>query len=148
MTPALDPDAGRSGNPGAACLSPAPLSWWRVLAPEALDVAAQRRLCAILDAAQPLPVPGWSAACRGDPVAARRVALAVLAEAVARPGRLDPAMSAICLCAARGDDACIDLLVHVLGRRARRRADLEALCLARAWGSVPRRGSSRVGVAL
>jgi len=146
MTPALDPDASRSGTIGAASPLP-PLSWWHVLAPEALDMAAQRRLSAALDAVQPLPSPDWSAACRGDPAAANRIALRVLSEAVALPGRVDPAMSAICLCAARGDSSCIDLLVHVLGRRARRRADLEVLCLARAWCSVPRRGSDRVGVA-
>ena len=98
-------------------------------------------------AVQPLPSLDWSAACWGDPAAANRIALRVLAEAVALPGRVDPAMSAIYPCAARGDSSCIDLLVHVLWRRARRRADLEVLCLARAWCSVPRRGSDRVGVA-
>lgn len=145
MNPPLDTHAGCSSSPDEARLSP-PLSWWHILAPMALDGAARRRLSAALDAAQPLPSPDWSAACRGDPAAATHIALKVLAEAVAFPGRLDPAMSAICLCAARGDGSCIDLLVHVLGRRARRRADLEVLCLARAWCSVPRRGSDRVGV--
>ncbi|MGT2481470.1 hypothetical protein ACU4GR_27570 [Methylobacterium oryzae CBMB20] len=146
MTLARDPAPNFSGTTDAANLS-LPLSWWRVLAPEALDMAAQRRLSAALNAAQPLPSPHWSAACRGDPAAATHIALSILAEAVASPGRLDPAMSAICLCAARGDGSCIDLLVHVLGRRARRRADLEVLCLAHAWCSVPRRGAGRVCVA-
>lgn len=144
MTPALDPDAGNSGTTDGACLS-SPLSWWRVLVPEALDMVAQCHLSAALEAAQPLPSPDWPAARRGDPVAANRIAVGVLAEAVARPERVDPAMSAICLCAVRGDSSCIDLLVHVLGRRARRRADLAVLCLARAWYSVPRRGCDRDG---
>ena len=146
MTLARDPDAHLSGTTDSAKLS-LPLSWWRVLAPEALDMAAQCRLSAALNATQPLPFPDWSAACRGDPAAAIHIALNVLAEAIALPGRLDPAMSAICLCAVRGDGSCIDLIVHVLGRRARRRADLEVLCLAHAWCSVTRRGSDRVGVA-
>ena len=146
MTLARGPDAHLSGTTDAASLS-RPLSWWRVLAPEALDMAAQCRLSAALNAAQPLPSPDWSAACRGESAAAIHIALNVLAKAIAFPGRLDPAMSAICLCAVRGDGSCIDLLVHVLGRRAQRRADLEVLCLAHAWCSVPRRGSDRVGVA-
>ncbi|MGU3453860.1 hypothetical protein [Methylobacterium fujisawaense] len=146
MTFARDPDAHPSGTTDAASLS-LPLSWWRVLAPQTLDMPAQCRLAAALKAAQPLPSPDWSAACRGDSAAAIHIALGVLAEAIAFPGRLDPAMSALCLCAARGDGSCIDLLVHVLGRRARRRADLKVLCLAHAWCSVARRGSDRVGVA-
>lgn len=146
MTLARDLDAHLSGTTDAAKLS-LPLSWWRVLAPEALDMAAQCRLSAALNATQPLPSPDWSAACRGDPAAAIHIALNVLAQAIAFPGRLDPALSAICLCAVRGDGSCIDLLVHVLGRRARRRADLEVLCLAHAWCSVPRRGADRVCVA-
>lgn len=146
MNPALDPDAGRPLTPAEPSLGTPPLSWWRLLPPGAFDLSTRRRLRAALLAAPPLSAPDWAAACRGDPTAAARIAVAALAEAVALPRRLDPAMSAVCLCAARGDAACIDLLVHVLGRRARRRADLEALCLAQAWRSVQaRRSAARRG---
>lgn len=145
MNPALDPAAGRHRTLRA--LRTPPLTWWRVLPPEALDPTAQRRLRAALVTAPPLPSPAWAAACRADPAAAIRVAITALAEAVAVPGRVDPAMSAVCLCAVRGNPACIDLLVHVLDRRARRRASLDALCLAQTWRTVSRHGLGRADTA-
>ncbi|WP_187276717.1 hypothetical protein, partial [Methylobacterium sp. WL30] len=123
----------------AAAPAANPLTWWRSLPPEALDLPAQRRLRAVLVAAPPLPLPGWDAATEADPAAAIAVAIATLAEGVAHLGRLDPALSVVVLCAALGDPACRDLLVHVLGRRARRRADLDLLRLARAWRDGGRR---------
>lgn len=134
--------------PAEPALRTSPLTWWRLLAPTALDPAAQLRLRAALLDAPPLPSPNWEAACRADPTAALGVALNALAGATVLPGRLDRAMSAILLCAAFGDAACIELLVHVLGRRARRRADLEVLWLARAWCCTSRRGSDRVAASL
>ena len=141
MNSTAPPDAGRPRTP----VEPVPpLTWWRVLAPMVLDLDAQRRLRAALLDTPPLPSSDWGAACRADPTAAIGVAINVLAEGTILPERLDPAMSAILLCAALGDPACIDLLAHVLGRRARRRADLGALWLARAWRSAARRGPDRV----
>ncbi|GJE02207.1 hypothetical protein [Methylobacterium isbiliense] len=119
--------------PASACLGEAPLTWWRSLPPGALDLAAQRRLRAALLALPPLPLPGWAEACRADPAAAVRAAVAALSHASVRPGYLEPAMAAVLLCAALGDPACADLLAHVHGRRARRRADLDALRLAHGW---------------
>ncbi|WP_144426443.1 hypothetical protein [Methylobacterium sp. ARG-1] len=144
MKPSSHPDAGRPRTPPEPAPPTSPLTWWRLLEPAALDLDTQRRLRAALLDAPPLPSPDWDAACRADPTAAIGVAFNVLAEAAILPGRLDPAMSAILVCAALEDAACIDLLVHVLGRRARRRADLEALCLARAWCSASRRGPYNV----
>lgn len=144
MKPVSHPDAGRPRTPAEPAPRTSPLTWWCLLAPAALDLDTQRRLRAALLDAPPLPSPDWEAACRADPTAAIGVAINVLAEATILPGRLDPAMSAILLCAARGDAACSDLLVHVLGRRARRLADLEAVWLARAWCSASRRGPDRV----
>jgi hypothetical protein len=140
MNPALDPDAGHLHGPADPALLTPPLSWWRILPPEGFGLSTQHRLRAALLTAPLLPSPDWDAACRADPTAALGVAVTALAEAVALPWRLDPAMSAVCLCAALGDAICIDLLVHVLGRRARRRADLDALCLAQAWQFASRRG--------
>lgn len=111
----------------------APLTWWHTLPPGALNLTAQRRLRADLLALTPPPLPDWDAACRADPAAAVRAALTALAHALARPEHLEAAMSAVLLCAALGDPACAALLAHVLGRRARRRADLDALHLAHGW---------------
>ncbi|MER2269245.1 hypothetical protein [Methylobacterium oxalidis] len=111
----------------------APLTWWRSLPPDALDLAAQRRLRAALLALPALPLPGWETACQADPAAAVGAALTALPRALARPEQVEAALSAVLLCAALGDPACVDLLAHVLGRRARRRADLEALRLAHGW---------------
>lgn len=125
-------------SPGAAAsthdhLAQAPLTWWFSLPPAALDLTAQRRLRAALLALPHLPLPGWEAACRADPAAAVRAALTALAHVSVRPEHLEAAMSAVLICAVLGDPACADLLAHVLGRRARRRADLDALCLAHGW---------------
>lgn len=132
---------GPSRLPGAATptsdLPLAPLTWWRTLPPAALDLTAQRRLRAVLLTLPHLPLPGWEAACRADPAAAVRTGLTALAHASARPEHLEVAMSAVLICAAGGDPACADLLAHVLGRRARRRADLDALCLAHRWRRRP-----------
>jgi hypothetical protein len=87
-----------------------------------------------------LPHPGWDAAIEADPAAAIGVAIAMLAEGVVYPGCLDPALSAVLICAALGDPACRDLLVHVLSRRSRRRADLDLLRLAHAWRARSDRG--------
>ncbi|GEP05303.1 hypothetical protein [Methylobacterium oxalidis] len=114
-------------------LAEAPLTWWRSLPPAALDLPAQRRLRAALLALPPLPLPGWESASQGDPAAAVRAAVTALAHTLVRPEHIEAAMSAVLLCAALGDPACADLLVHVLGRRARRRADLDALRLAHGW---------------
>jgi hypothetical protein len=128
--------------PGAAAstydsLPPAPLTWWRNLPPAALDLTAQHRLRAALLTLPHLPLPSWEAACRADPAAAVRAGLTALAHASARPEHLEAAMSAVLICAAGGDPACANLLAHVLGRRARRRADLDALCLAHRWRRRP-----------
>lgn len=132
---------GPSRLPGAPApisdLPQAPLTWWRNLPPAALDLPAQRRLRATLLTLPHLPLPGWEAACRADPAAAVRAGLTALAHASARPEHLEAAMSAVLICAAGGDPACADLLAHVLGRRARRRADLDALCLAHGWRRPP-----------
>ncbi|WP_210250996.1 hypothetical protein, partial [Methylobacterium sp. WL8] len=117
----------------ALAVPDAPLTWWRTLPPEVLDLAMQQNLRARLVAAPALPLPGWEAAIAADPAAAIGVGIAVLAEGVARPGSLDRALSAVMVCAALGDPACRDLLVHALSRRARRRADLDTLRLAHAW---------------
>lgn len=119
--------------PASGSLAGAPLTWWRSLSPGALDLPAQRRLRAVLLALPPLPLPGWEAARQGDPAAAVRAAVTALAHALARPEHIEAAMSAVLLCAALGDPACADLLIHVLGRRARHRADLDALRLAHGW---------------
>lgn len=139
MTPHFDPGADLPPSSPTAVPSANPLTWWRSLPPEALDLTAQRHLRAVLLAVTPLPLPGWDAAIEADPAAAIGVAIATLAEGVAYPGRLNPALSAVVLCAALGDPACRDLLVHILGRRARRRADLDLLRLARAWRDGDRR---------
>jgi hypothetical protein len=134
-------DFGPPRLPGAASThdhhAHTPLTWWRRLPPAALDLTAQRRLRAALLTLPHLPLPGWEAACRADPAAAVRAALTALAHGAARPEYLDAAMSAVLICAALGDPACADLLAHVLGRRARRRADLDALCLAHGWCRHP-----------
>lgn len=133
MTPDFDPGANLPPTSPVAALSANPLTWWRSLPPGALDLPAQRRLRTFLVAAPPLPLPGWKAAIQADPAAAIGVAITVLAEGVARPDSLDRALSAVVVCAALGNPACRALLVHVLGRRARRRADLDLLRLAHAW---------------
>lgn len=148
MNPASHPDAGRPRMSAEPALRTSPLTWWRLLAPTALDPDTQLRLRAALLDAPPLPSPNWDAACRADPAAALGVALNALAGATVLPGRLDRAMSAILLCAALEDAASIELLIHVLGRWARRRADLGALWLARAWCSTSRRGPDRIVAAL
>ncbi|MBY0260455.1 hypothetical protein [Methylobacterium sp.] len=144
MTAPIDPNRSLAVSPPALAFPSAPLTWWRTLPPESLDLTAQRHLRAVLVAAPPLPLPGWDAAIRADPAAAIGVALTILAEGVARPGSLDRALSAVLVCAALGDPACRDLLVHVLGRRARRRADLDALRLARRWRGWGHQGSASV----
>lgn len=132
---------GPSHLPGAATPTSdhplAPLTWWRNLPPASLDLTAQRHLRAALLTVPHLPLPGWEMACRADAAAAVRVGLTALAHASVRPEHLDAAMSAVLICAAGGDRACADLLAHVLGRRARRRADLGALCLAHGWRRRP-----------
>jgi hypothetical protein len=120
MNDASDPTANPPASMPASPLSEAPLTWWRTLPPETLDVFAQQRLRASL-----LAVPA-------------------LAEGVARPGSLDLALSAVLLCATLGDPACRALLVHALGRRARRRADLDVLRLAHAWRHRGHQGSSSI----
>jgi hypothetical protein len=144
MTDPIDPNRSLPASPPALAFSSAPLTWWRTLPPEFLDLTAQRHLRAALLAAPTLRLPGWEAAIRADPAAAIGVALTILAEGVARPGTLDRALSAVLLCAALGDAASRDLLVHVLGRRARRRADLDALRLARRWRGWGHQESSSV----
>lgn len=139
MTDPIDP----TSSP-ALGYSHAPLTWWRTLPPEDLDLTAQRRLRTALLAASALRLPNWEAAIRADSAAAIGVALTILAEGVARPGTLDRALSAVLLCAAMGDPACRDLIVHALGRRARRRADLDALRLARRWRGWGHQESSSV----
>lgn len=133
MTPDFDPGADLPPTSPAAVRSANPLTWWRSLPPEALDLPAQRQLRAVLIAGSPLPHPGWDAATEADPAAAIGVAIAMLAEGVVYPGRLDPALSAVLLCAILGNPACRNLLVHVLSRRSRRRANLDLLRLAHAW---------------
>lgn len=142
MNDASDPTANPPASMPASPLSEAPLIWWRTLPPETLDVFAQQRLRASLLAVPALQLPGWEAAIQADPAAAIGVALTVLAEGVACPGSLDLALSVVLLCAALGDPACRDLLVHALGRRARRRADLDVLRLAHAWRHRGHQGSS------
>jgi hypothetical protein len=144
MTDPIDPNRSLAVSPPALAFPSAPLTWWRTLPPESLDLTAQRHLRTALLAASALRLPGWDAAIRADPAAAIGVALTILAEGVARPGSLDRALSAVLLCAAMGDPACRDLIVHALGRRARRRADLDALRLARRWRGWGHRGSSSV----
>jgi hypothetical protein len=139
MTPDFDPGADLPPTSPATAPFANPLVWWRTLPPESLDLPAQRHLRAVLVAAPPLPLPGWDAATGADPAAAIGVAITTLAEGVAHPGRLDRALSAVVVCAALGDPACRALLVHVLGRRARRRADLDLLRLAHAWRDGGRR---------
>lgn len=144
MNDASDPTANPPASMPASPLSEEPLTWWRTLPPEALDLTAQRHLRATLLAASALQLPGWEAAIQADPAAAICIALTILAEGVARPGSLDVALSAVLLCAALGDPACRDLLVHALGRRARRRADLDALRLAHSWRHRGHQGSSSI----
>ncbi|MGU3362998.1 hypothetical protein ACLBWX_22000 [Methylobacterium sp. M6A4_1b] len=144
MTAPIDPNSSVPESSPALAFPSAPLSWWRTLPPESFDLPAQQQLRAVLVAAPPLPLPGWDAANRADPAAAIGVALTILAEGVARPGSLDRALSAVLLCAALGDPACRDLLAHALGRRARRRADLDALRLARRWRGWGHQGSSSI----
>lgn len=139
-----DPAANLPASTPASVLSEAPLTWWRTFPPEVLDLSAQQRLRASLLAAPALPLPGWEAAIAADPAAAIGVAITVLAEGTVRPGCLDRALSVVLLCAALEDPACCALLVHVLGRRARRRADLDALHLARAWRHRGHRGFSSI----
>jgi hypothetical protein len=140
MTPDFTPGTHQPRTSAATVPSARPLTWWRHLPPAALDLPAQLRLRAVLVATPPLPLPGWNAATEADPAAAIGVAIATLAEGVVYPGRLDPALSTVLLCAALGDPACRDLLVHVVGRRARRRADLDLLMLAHAWHDTSNRG--------
>jgi hypothetical protein len=133
--------------PAASSVCPlpgVPLTWWRTRLPEALDPAAQKRLRAELRAAPALPLPGWEAAIQADATAAIGVAIPVLAAGLAYPGCLDRALSPVLLCAVLGDPACRDLLVHALGRRARRRADLDALRLAHRWCRRGHEGSSSI----
>jgi hypothetical protein len=144
MTDPINPNSSLPASSPALAFPSAPLTWWRTLPPETLDLTAQRRLRAVLVAAPTLPLPDWEAAIQADPAAAIGVALTILAEGVARPGSLDRALSAVLLCAAIGDPACRDLLVHALDRRARRRADLDALRLARRWRGWGHQGSSSV----
>lgn len=140
MTPDFLPGPHRPRTSAATVPSVPPLTWWRHLPPAALDLPVQHRLRAALVAMPPLPLPGWRAATEADPAAAIGVAIATLAEGVVYPGRLDPALSTVLLCATLGDPACCDLLVHVLGRRARRRADLDLVLLAHAWRDWSDRG--------
>lgn len=134
----FDPPRSPGNTVPTSDLPQEPLTWWRHLPPAALDLPAQRRLRATLLTLPHLPLPGWEAACRAaDPAAAVRAGLTALAHASARPEHLEAAMSAVLICAAGGDPACADLLAHVLGRRARRRADLDALCLAHGWRRRP-----------
>ena len=144
MTDPIDPKSFLPVSPPTLAYPNAPLTWWRTLPPETLNLTAQRHLRTALLAAPTLRLPGWEAAIQADPAAAIGVALTILAEGVARPGSFDRALSAVLLCAALGDPACRDLIVHALGRRARRRADLDALRLARRWRGWGHRGSSSV----
>ncbi|TXN15076.1 hypothetical protein FV219_02930, partial [Methylobacterium sp. WL122] len=124
---ASNPAANTPASMPASALFDAPLTWWRTHPPEAFDLSMQLRLRASLLAAPVLPLHGWAAAIEADSAAAIGVAITVLSEGVARPNCLDRALSVVLLCAALGDPACHDLLVHALRRRARRRADLDAL---------------------
>lgn len=133
MSSPFDPAANLPASLISSALSDAPLTWWRAVPPDALDLTAQKHLRATLLATPALPLSGWEAAIQADPPAAIGVAITVLAEGIVRPGCLDRALSPVLLCAALGNEACRDVLVHALGRRARRRADLNALRLARAW---------------
>ncbi|WP_187274816.1 hypothetical protein [Methylobacterium sp. WL119] len=132
-------------DPALSHLPPDPLTWWRQVPPSTFDLAAQRILLEALrervSATRSIDI----AACLSDPAAAVRAALTALSPHPTRGDRvaspddasrdrvLDLALSAAALCAAQGDPACAAVLVHALGRRARRRADLAVLCLAHAW---------------
>jgi hypothetical protein len=132
-------------DPALAHLPPDPLTWWRQVPPSALDLATQRILLKALRERVPAARSVDIAACLSDPAAAVRAALTALSshptqgdrtaspDDASRDRALDLALSAAALCAAQGDPACAAVLAHALGRRARRRADLAVLCLARAW---------------
>jgi len=121
-----------------------PLTWWRRLPPTALDLVLQKALRATLLARLPPASPLFATARDAAAAAAVGAALAALGAAPTggempplndpdTPSALDLGLSLALLCATQGSRACAVVIAHALDKHARSSADLNALCLARAW---------------
>lgn len=97
--------------------SPAPLTWWRTIPFADLD---SRSADALADALRNIEILGdgrWRRASSGDTAAAVGCAMRLWSAGVLGPS-LDLAMTAVLMCALRGDRAARVVLIHASRTRA------------------------------
>ena len=108
-----------------------PLALWRCVGPCALDRSDQSNLCETMQHFELASESAWRIARKGDAGAAIGVAIRVGIKKRSSPQVVDLAMSAVLLCALKGDHVAMHFLAHILERRG-------AHALASSWADASR----------